>query len=150
MMREEMCFMSLLYNRTLKYTLLFLMGGFAYGGIEILFRGYSHISMFIAGGICFILVGLQNEVFPREMSLISQMFLSSLIITAVELLIGLIVNVWLKMNVWDYSDLPYNFMGQICLLYSNLWFFLSLIGILADDYLRYFLLKEEKPHYKIF
>jgi uncharacterized membrane protein len=142
--------MLLYYNKTLKYILLFLFGGFAYGGIEILFRGYSHISMFAAGGLCFILIGLLDQSFSWEMSLISQMVISAGIITAVEFTVGLIVNVWLKLNVWDYSRLPYNLMGQICLLYSNLWFFLSLLGILADDYLRYFILKEEKPHYKIF
>ncbi|MDF2539351.1 MAG: putative rane protein [Herbinix sp.] len=142
--------MQLLYNKTLKYTLLFLFGGFAYGAIEILFRGYSHISMFVAGGICFILIGLLDRLFSWQLSLISQMVISAGIITTVELLVGLIVNVWLKLNVWDYSDMPYNFMGQICLLYTNIWFFLSLLGIFADDYLRYYILKEEKPRYKIF
>ena len=78
------------------------------------------------------------------------MVLSAGIITAVEFLVGLVVNVWLKFNVWDYSKLPYNVMGQVCLLYTNLWFFLSLPAILFDDYLRYFLLKEERPRYKIF
>jgi uncharacterized membrane protein len=142
--------MLLLYNNTLKYTLLFLIGGFAYGGIEILFRGYSHVSMLVAGGICFILIGLLDQIFPWDISLISQMAISAVIITSVEFLVGLIVNVWLKLGVWDYSDMPYNIMGQVCLLYTNIWFFLSLIGILADDYLRYYILKEEKPHYKIF
>lgn len=141
--------MLIIYNKYLKYTLLFLVGGFAYGGIEILFRGYSHISMMIAGGICFILIGLLNEVFPWELSLISQMVISAIIVTVVELFIGLIVNVWLKQNVWDYSNLPYNFMGQVCLLFTNIWFFLSLFAILLDDYLRYYILGEEKPHYKI-
>lgn len=80
----------------------------------------------------------------------SQMVISAGIITTVEFITGLIVNVWLKLNVWDYSDKPYNVMGQICLLYSNFWFFVSLIAILMDDYLRYLLLGEEKPHYKVF
>lgn len=134
----------------MKYLFLFMTGGFAYGGIENIFRGYSHISMFVAGGICFVLVGMLNEVFPWNMSVISQMVISSLIITAVELVSGLIVNVWLKLNVWDYSKMPYNYMGQICLLFTNIWFFLSPLAIFMDDYLRYFLLKEEKPRYKIF
>lgn len=142
--------MLLLYNRFLKYTLLFFIGGFAYGGIEILFRGFSHISMLIAGGICFILIGLLNEVFPWDMALISQMFISAGIVTVVEFVIGWVVNIWLGLNVWDYSTLPYNFMGQICLLFINIWFFLSLFAILLDDYLRYYILKEEKPRYKIF
>ena len=139
-----------LYNRTLKYILLFFIGGYSYCGVELLFRGFSHISMLIAGGICFILIGLLNDVFPHKISIISQMVISSLIITAVEFIVGMIVNVWLDLNVWDYSKLPYNFMGQICLLYTNIWFFLSLAAILLDDYLKYFLLGEDKPRYKIF
>jgi len=142
--------MLLLYNNFLKYTFLFLTGGFAYGTIEIAFRGYSHISMLFAGGICFIGIGLLNEVFRWDMALLSQMVISALIITIVEFVTGLIVNVWLKLNVWDYSSQPYNIMGQVCLLFTNIWFVLSLFGILLDDYLRYFLLKEEKPRYKIF
>lgn len=96
------------------------------------------------------MIGLLNEVYTWNMALISQMVASAAIITLVELVTGLIVNVWLKLNVWDYSPLPYNFLGQICLLYTNIWFFMSFFAILLDDYLRYFLLKEEKPHYKIF
>lgn len=136
-------------NRFMKYMLLFLVGGFAYGALEDLTRGYSHISMFIAGGICFILIGLLNEVYTWDFSLVGQMLISSIIITVVEFIAGLIVNVWLKLNVWDYSDQPYNILGQVCLLFTNIWFFVSLFGILLDDYLRYFLLGEEKPHYKI-
>ena len=139
-----------LYNRTLKYILLFFIGGYSYCRVELLFRGFSHISMLIAGGICFILIGLLNDIFPHKISIICQMVISSLIFTAVEFIVGMIVNVWLDLNVWDYSNLPYNFMGQICLLYTNIWFFLSLAAILLDDYLKYFLLGEEKPSYKIF
>lgn len=138
-----------LYNNVIKYILLFFVGGYSYCGVEILFRGFTHISMLVAGGICFILIGLLNEAFPRRIALISQMVLSAVIVTVVELLVGLVVNVWLDLKVWDYSKMPYNFLGQICLLYTNIWFLLSLIGILMDDYLRYFLLGEEKPHYKI-
>ena len=135
-------------NNFLRYMLLFLLGGFSYCIIEILSRGYSHISMLIAGGLCFGLIGNLNRK-RKDLSLVSQMFLSTFIITGIELVTGLIVNVWLELEVWDYSDLPYNFMGQICLLYTNVWFFLSVLGILLDDYTRYFLMGEEKPHYKI-
>jgi len=106
--------------------------------------------MLIAGGICFILIGLLNEIFPYKVSIISQMFISALIVTAVEFISGYIVNIILGLNVWDYSDLPYNFLGQICLLFSNIWFLLSLPAIILDDYLKYYLLGEEKPSYKVF
>lgn len=137
-------------NKPLKYILLFLIGGFAYGAIENLTRGYSHISMFIAGGICFILIGELNERVSWDFSLVSQMAISAVIITLIEFITGLIVNVWLKLDVWDYSDLPYNIMGQVCLLFTNIWFFISLFAIFLDDYLRYYLMGEEKPRYRIF
>lgn len=141
--------MLISYNKGLKYLFLFLIGGFAYGSIEIISRGYSHISMLVAGGICFILIGLINEVFPRDISIVSQMVISSLIITTIEFITGVIVNLWLGLQVWDYSDKPYNLLGQVCLLYMIIWFFLSVPAILLDDYLRYYLLKEEKPRYKL-
>ena len=78
------------------------------------------------------------------------MVISAGIITTVEFTVGIIVNVWLKLGVWDYSSKPYNLLGQVCLLYTNLWFLLSLFAILLDDYLRYFFMKEEKPKYKLF
>lgn len=141
--------MDLRHSNLLKYILLFFIGGFAYGGIEILFRGYSHISMLVAGGICFILIGLINEIYSKEIAFISQMVISAAIITGVELVAGLIVNIWLDLKVWDYSKQPFNLMGQICIAYMVIWFFLSPVAILMDDYIRYYILGEEKPYYKI-
>ncbi|WP_310603123.1 putative ABC transporter permease [Anaerosporobacter sp.] len=135
-------------NNFIKYILLFFVGGYAYCGIEILSRGYSHISMLIAGGVCFISIGLLNEKSPYRMSFVSQMVVSSVIITGVELMTGLVVNVWLGMNVWDYSNQPYNVLGQICLVYVFIWFFLSPLAIVSDDYLRYWLMGESKPRYR--
>ena len=130
----------------LKSVFLFLIGGFLYGIVEMFFRGSTHISMIIAGGLAFLLIGELNEG-DRNPSLLGMMVVSSLIITFIELVAGLIVNRWLHLNVWDYSQLPYNFMGQICLLFSLCWFFLSFVAILIDDYIRYYLLGGKKPHY---
>ena len=44
-------------NPAQAYTIMFFTGGFLYCALEILMRGYSHISMLLAGGICFVLVG---------------------------------------------------------------------------------------------
>ena len=118
-----------------KYTILFAIGGMAYFLLEVLVRGYSHYSMFLCGGACFLCCGLLNE---------------NVKITVLELITGFIVNVWLKMDIWDYSHLPYNFKGQICLLYSVFWFLISSVAIVLDDFLRYKLFNEEKPRYKIF
>lgn len=132
-----------------KYILLFLIGGLLYGCVEVLFRGRTHISMLIVGGIDFILIGLLNEIISWDVAMTSQMILSTLIIDLSELISGIYLNIYLGLNVWDYSDLPYNFLGQVSLEFSVIWFFFSLIPITLDDYLRYKYLGEEKPHYKI-
>lgn len=129
---------------------LFLIGGAAYCGIEILFRGYTHWSMYILGGLCFVIIGLINELLTWKIPLISQMFISSIVITVLEFITGCIVNLWLGIGVWDYSDQPYNLLGQICLLFTNLWFLLSLVGIFLDDIIRWKLFGEGKPRYRIF
>ena len=135
-------------KQLLKDTILSFVGGALYIVIELLWRGHSHWTMFVLGGICFFYVGLINEELPWEMSLIKQMLIGAVVITMLELLFGVIVNGVYKLNVWDYSNIQFNFLGQICLPYSILWFFISLPAIVLDDYLRYRLFHEEKPRYR--
>ena len=133
----------------LKELYLFFFGGVCYSLIEMLFRGYTHWSMMIVGGLCFILIGAINEVSSYDLALTSQMLFSAVIVTAIEFVAGTIINVWLGLGVWSYSDMPYNVHGQICLVFFCAWFFLSLAAILLDDFLRYKLFGEEKPHYRV-
>ncbi|HBI92704.1 MAG: hypothetical protein E6356_07285 [Terrisporobacter othiniensis] len=135
-------------NTILKYLTLFLIGGITYYFIEIVYRGYSHYSMIIVGGLCFILIGSINEFSNKEIPLLLQMLISVLIVNIVELVSGIIINRILLLNVWDYSQLKYNFLGQISLNSSIAWFFLSLFAIYMDDLLRYVIFKEKKPRYK--
>ncbi len=128
---------------------LFGFGAVAYALIEVLFRGYTHWTMLIVGGVCFILIGAINEIFSYEFALVSQMFLSAVIVTTIEFVSGTVINEWFGLGVWNYSDMPYNVNGQICLVFFCAWFFLSLIAIVLDDFLRYKLFGEERPHYKV-
>ena len=136
-------------NKLLKYYTLGTLGGTVYVFIELMWRGYSHWSMFLLGGICFIALGLINEIIPWEMPLTAQMFIGCAIITVLEFITGCIVNLWLGWGVWDYSDLPYNLLGQISVVSSVGWYFLSAVGIVFDDWLRYIFFGEEKPRYTI-
>lgn len=136
-------------NTILKYFTLFLIGGISYYFIEIVYRGYSHFSMIIVGGLCFILIGSINEFSNKEIPLLFQMIISVLIVNIVELISGIIINRILLLNVWDYSNLRFNFLGQISLNSSIAWFFLSLFAIYIDDLLRYLIFKEKKPKYKL-
>ena len=133
----------------LKYLILFCIGGCCYYGLEYLWRGYSHWTMFLLSGILFIIIGCLNESFTYKMPLWKQCLIGSIVITILEFICGCIVNLWLEWNVWDYSDMPFNILGQICLPFSLLWFVMSGVVIITDDWLRYWLFKEEKPHYKL-
>ena len=133
-----------------KYIFLFFFGGIAYLIVELLWRGYSHVSMFILGGLCFVFLGLLNEKYTRDIPLVIQMIIGTFIITFLEFIAGCILNIHLHLNIWDYSKMPFNIMGQICLPYMFLWFLLSPIAIISDDYLRYMFFGEEKPSYKLF
>lgn len=134
----------------LKEFILLIIGGALYFIIEVLYRGYSHLSMFLLGGICFVVIGLINEVFDYKMSLLKfQMPIAAIVVTVLEFITGLIVNKWLGLNVWDYSNTPFNVMGQICLPFTIVWYLLSGIAIVLDDYIRYFVFDEEKPIYKL-
>lgn len=136
--------------KLLRPLVLFSIGGLSYILIELMWRGYSHCTMFFVGGICFVLVGYINEWFTFEIPLIKQMAISAILITIVEFIAGCILNLWLNLNIWDYSLVPLNILGQICVPYIFLWFLLSFVCILLDDYIRYYLYNEEKPHYKFF
>ena len=131
-----------------KYEFLFFVGATIYVVIEKLYRGYSHWTMFLLGGICFIALGLINEVIPWDMPLLLQMFIGGIIITVLEFITGCVVNLWLGWNVWDYSELPFNLWGQISLFSSIVWVGLSLVGIVLDDFIRWKFFDEEKPHYR--
>ncbi len=135
--------------RYIKLFTLFIIGGLLYYCIELLYRGYSTWQMFFAGGVCFVLIGLINELFSWTMPLWIQGIIAALMVTIVEYVSGLVLNVWLKLNIWDYSNMPFNLQGQICLYFSLLWFVLGIGAIILDDWLRYWLFDEERPRYRI-
>lgn len=133
----------------IKMSVLFLIGGLIYFALEMLYRGRSHWTMIVVGGICFLLCGAVNEVFTYDMPLLWQGVVCALLVTAVELIAGYVINIQLGLDVWDYSNMPLNLYGQICLPFSLMWIVLGIVAVIVDDYLRYRLFDEEKPHYKL-
>jgi uncharacterized membrane protein len=128
----------------LKFLTIFAAGGFAYGLIEIFARGFTHISMGILGGAAMYMIHLMNVENKTPIRIFSILAISSLFITLGELITGEIVNVRMGLNVWDYSMMPFNYDGQICLPFSLIWFALSSVGILFDDFLRIELFSESR------
>ena len=131
----------MILKKSKKYALCFAVGSIGYGIVELIWRGRTHWTMLIAGGICFVIFSLIEERM-REKSMLIKCVLCSLSITLVELIFGIIFNIILKMNVWDYSKIPLNLFGQICPLYSMLWAFLSLLILPISKKLNYAFVKK--------
>ncbi len=107
----------------LNYLFAALIGGFGYCLIEIIYRGRTHYSMFFAGAMVlstFYYIS-NNYQLPLWLKCLAGM----IIITGIELVFGIVFNIILKENVWDYSNVPLNFLGQICVPFSLIWFALS-------------------------
>lgn len=104
---------------------LFALGAVGYCLLEILWRGHTHWSMGVAGGVCLVgLYGLHRRMAGRP--LVLQAAAGAALITAVEFCVGCVVNLLLGWNVWDYSGWRFHLLGQVCLVFCVLWFVLSL------------------------
>ena len=105
---------------------LFLAGSFAYPALELLWRGQTHSSMALAGGICLCLINHICCDALEDNSMVSRCLAGTGVITGVELVLGLLLNRLLGFDIWDYSNVPLNLLGQVCLPYSFLWMGLTL------------------------
>ncbi|MFT3951222.1 MAG: hypothetical protein QM689_04615 [Oscillospiraceae bacterium] len=116
---------------------IFAAGALAYGSCEVLARGGTHISMGLLGGLSMLFIDFLNG-YRRAAGLpaVLIMLAASVYITGLEFVSGVILNLRMNMHIWDYSDMPLNFEGQICAPFTAVWFCLAFVGIIADDFLR--------------
>ncbi len=131
---------------------LFNFMGAIYFLTEVLFRGYSHWTMFLLGGTCGVLIGLLNEhKFTWETSILKMVLWGELIVLPLELITGLILHKIIKITppIWDYSHLPFNLWGQSSLLFAIIFIPVIILAILVDDYIRYWAFNSRKPFYRI-
>lgn len=112
--------------------ILFGIGFYGYGLLEIIWRGYTHISMALTGGVILCILSA-TDTLTFKLRLLYRALIGGIIITAAELSVGMLVNVYKDYAVWDYSMLPLNYKGQICLLYSVLWCLLCLPVIFVES-----------------
>ena len=110
-------------NITIRYFTVFLFGAALYALIEVIWRSYTHWSMAVAGGVCMTALYYIN-LHCRSVSIFGRALIGCALIILAEFICGLIINVALGMGVWDYSNLPFNFMGQICLEFLAAWYLL--------------------------
>lgn len=108
-----------------RFGLFFIIGSLGYGLIEILWRGHTHWSMLIAGGIAFVMFSVvADRLYALPIAL--KAIICAVGITFIEFIFGVIFNLVLDMHVWDYSGIPFNLFGQVCLRFSLMWMGLSL------------------------
>lgn len=109
----------------LKNLKIFIIGAVGYGIIETLFRGYTHWTMLITGGFCFLIIFhiyTRNEKAP----IWQKCLVGAIVITTIEFTVGCIVNLWLGWDVWDYSRYSFNILGQVCLAFTVAWYLLCI------------------------
>ena len=138
-----------LQRQIAKYAFLVWFGGSTYVTLEVFWRARSHWTMFVLAAVVFIMIGLLNEIWAKW-NLLVQTLVGTGIATVLEFITGLVVNVILRWDVWDYSNLPGNIMGQICPQFMILWALIVVVAIILDDVIRWKFFDEEKPHYTIF
>lgn len=132
-----------------EYLFLWAVGGCIYYGAELLFRGFSHWTMFVLGGICLVFFAVQGRMVRWEDPLWRQILRCVVFVVSMEFICGIILNKWMNLGIWDYSRLPFQLFGQICLPFAVIFSGFCAVGILLSGYLLYWLYGEEKPHYHV-
>ncbi|MCL2096691.1 MAG: putative ABC transporter permease [Oscillospiraceae bacterium] len=134
-------------SRIARILILWLCTGMIYLTIEGLWRGWTNIVMLPVGGLCGVLIGALNQS-PRfyKCRIVWQCLLGALIVLAVEFISGCILNLWLGLGIWDYTGMTGNILGQVCLQYGFLWFFLIPFAIWTEDYIRWVFWGEDEPY----
>ena len=118
-----------------EYSIIYTLGAMGYGLLETIWRGYTHWSMTIAGGLCFMLIYNINARHDNW-GVLKKSVAGALAVTAVEFTIGCIVNILFGWHVWDYSQMPFSVMGQVCLGFCGLWFLLCIPIMTFSDVLQ--------------
>ena len=133
-----------------KIVSIYFCGGSVAGFIirwKFFSRGFSHWSMFVLGGICMMFFSYQGQQVHWQDDFLLQVFRCSIFVTAAEFITGIIVNKWFALHVWDYSCMPFQLFGQICLPYTMLFTCLCAAGIYLSANILYLLYDEEKPQF---
>lgn len=138
-------------NNIVKKLVLFLVGFCLYITIETLFRGYSYPIMGVCGGLSILILDLINDEISWDTDILLQGVIGSFVITSMEYIIGKLAQYGVFPVMWDYSNMPMNLEGIICLRFSLLWTLLSIVAIFIADAINYYVFNElPVPYYKLF
>ena len=139
-------------NKLSRNLLMFILGCAFYTLVEMFWRGYSFRLMSLSGGLIFVVGGTLNDKFSWKLDLLLQCGIISVMVTVLEAVVGNIDYYFLHLNMWDYSNLYYQYLnGKISLLFSAIWFFMGFVVVFIHDAITYYWLHVgEQPEYWIF
>lgn len=132
-----------------EYIFLWALGGSVYYLLEMGFRGFSHWSMFVVGGLALCFCTFQGEMTKWQEPMWIQVIRSVIFVTALEFITGILVNKYFQLAVWDYSDQPFNLWGQICIPFMILFSGLLVVAIWLGGMLSYKIFGGSKPHFYV-
>lgn len=118
-----------------EYFIVFTFGSVLYGLLEVVFRGHTHWTMILLGGTVFSAL-YYLDLMTEKRNYVFKCFVGSAVISSMEFLCGYIVNVRLNMQVWDYSGIKYNILGQVCPKYAAVWFMLCVPAFVLSSFIR--------------
>lgn len=134
-----------------KCVFMFIFGFMGYVTIEVIFRNVSYPLMGLCGGLVFVLLDRINDKISWDIDILVQGAIGSLLITSLEFIIGEMSLRELIQPMWDYSDMPFNYKGIVCLPFSLIWVGLSIIAIVVADFINYYIFNDSTvPYYKFF
>lgn len=106
----------------------FILGGTLYPLIELLYRGRTHYSMALAGGLAACLVR-RVDMRMRNAPVWAGALICGLGVTAIEYAVGACWN--RRHKVWDYRKERFNLRGQICPRFTLVWCGLCGLALLS-------------------
>lgn len=138
-------------GKIIKQIILFLVGFCMYITLEVCFRGYSFPLMGICGGLAIVLLDKINNYISWDVDILIQGSIGAVLITGMELVIGILFKQNILPVMWDYTDMPLNYNGIICLPFSLIWLVVSILAIFIADAINYYVFTElPVPYYKLF
>ena len=141
------------YSKPVLSMLLWIWGGALYFLLEVAYKTatgsperISWTMLVLAVALC-VPVERAGAELPWECPLWLQALYCAALVTAVEFFAGCVLNLWLGLAIWDYTGLPLNLYGQICLPFFMAWWALCMIFVPVFDWLRWAVEGGEKPRY---
>ena len=107
-----------------EYAAVCTIGSVGYSAIEVLWRGFTHWTMALTGGVVFSVMAPVRKSL-QGVSWVQRCVAGSALITTAEFIVGCVVNLHYGLGIWDYSRERFNLLGQVCAKYAALWFLLA-------------------------